>query len=127
MKKNFSLILVVVLLLGLLVFWTINKQQYTVSVGELNELLEQGETTIDLKEVTDFEWTQAVAFGPYTTTDMMEESLGISIGFGGGEVMESNFKIVFANDEKKLSSITLSREYGDYSVKDNRYLVVERK
>ncbi|WP_274310189.1 hypothetical protein [Solibacillus daqui] len=118
MKKNIPLILVVSLLCGLL-YWALTAQQYTVSKGKLIDLLEQGETVIDLTKVTNFEWTQVDAFGPYTTTEMMEEALGISIGFGGGEVLESNFKIVFANDEKKLSSITLSREYGDYSVKDN--------
>ena len=58
--------------------------------------MEQGETMIDLTELTNFEWTKAVAFGPYTTTEMMEETLGISMGFGGGEVLEDKGKIVGA-------------------------------
>lgn len=120
-------IISVALIVGVIFYWAFNASQYTVDRGKLIDLLEQGETTIDLTEVTNFEWTKAVAFGPYTTTEMMEETLGISLGFGGGEVLESNFKIVFVNDKKKLSSVTLSREYGDYSVKDNRYLVVEKK
>lgn len=123
MKK---FILTVVLLVGAAIYWAFTAPQQTVNRTQLIDLLEQGETVIDLTEVTKFEWTQVDAFGPYTTTDMIEEAMDISIRFGGGEVLESDFELVFANDERKLSSVTLSRKYGDYSVHDNRYLVVKK-
>lgn len=123
MKK---FILTVVLLVGAAIYWAFTAPQQTVNRAQLTDLLEQGETVIDLTEVTKFEWTQVDAFGPYTTTDMIEEAMDISIRFGGGEVLESDFELVFANDERKLSSVTLSRKYGDYSVQDNRYLVVKK-
>lgn len=127
MKKQAPLVISVVLLVGALLYWAFAAEKHTVQVGELNALLEQEETLIDLTEVTNFEWTKVVAFGPYSTTQTMEQTLGINIRFGGGEVLESSFRLVFADDDKKLTSVTLDRKYGDYYVKDNRYLVVEKK
>ena len=126
MKKNAPLLVTVVFAVGALVYWAFAAGKYTVQMGELTALLEQGETHIDLTKVTNFEWTKVDAFGPYTTTDHMEEVLGVSIRFSGGEVLESNFELVFADDKKRLTSVTLNRKYGDYSVEDNRYLMVEK-
>lgn len=126
MKKQAPLVIGVVLLVGALVYWAFAAGKHTVQRGELNALLEQGETRIDLTEVTNFEWKKVDAFGPYSTTQTMEQTLGITIRFGGGEVLESSFELVFADEDKKLTSVTLDRKYGNYSVKDNRYLVVEK-
>lgn len=126
MKKNAPLVITVVFVFGFLVYWAFAAGKYTVQMGELNVLLEQGETLIDLTEVTNFDWTKVDAFGPYTTTAMIEKTLDISIRFSGGEVLESSFELVFADEDKKLTSVTLDRKYGNYSVRENRYLVVEK-
>ena len=126
MKKNSPLIVTVVFVVGALLYWAFAAGKHTVHMGELNALLEQGETLIDLTEVTNFEWVKVDAFGPYTTTAMIEKTLDISIRFSGGEVLESIFELVFASDDKKLTSVTLDRKYGNYSVSENRYLVVEK-
>lgn len=111
----------------LLIIWLIKSQQYTISRGELIDLLEQGETTIDLTEVADFEWVQVDAFGPYSTTDVVENAMGISIRFGDIDVTESQFLLIFANDKEIVASVSLNRKYGDYSIQDNRYLMVEKR
>lgn len=126
MKKQAPLVISVLLVVGALLYWAFAAGKHTVQMGELNALLEQGETLIDLTEVTNFDWTKVDAFGPYSTTQTMEQTLGITIRFGGGEVVESSFELVFADDNKKLTSVTLDRKYGNYSVKDHRYLVVEK-
>ncbi|MER1985872.1 MAG: hypothetical protein ABS948_08280 [Solibacillus sp.] len=124
---NKKLVLLFTIVGVLLIIWLIKSQQYTISRGELIDLLEQGETTIDLTEVADFEWVQVDAFGPYSTTDVVENAMGISIRFGGIDVTESQFLLIFANDKEIVASVSLNRKYGDYSVQDNRYLMVEKR
>ncbi|MER2191255.1 MAG: hypothetical protein ABS951_09860 [Solibacillus sp.] len=124
---NKKLVLLFTIVGVLLIIWLIKSQQYTISRGELIDLLEQGETTIDLTEVADFEWVQVDAFGPYSTTDVVENAMGISIRFGDIDVTESQFLLIFANDKEIVASVSLNRKYGDYSIQDNRYLMVEKR
>lgn len=46
----------------------------TLLAKEIDSLLENGETQIDLSELTDFDWTQVATFGPYTTNEVIEDS-----------------------------------------------------
>ncbi|MEK3765536.1 MULTISPECIES: hypothetical protein [unclassified Solibacillus] len=90
-------------------------------------MIEQGETQIDLTKLTDLEWTQVDVFGPYTTDEMIEDSMDIQFNFlfGGIDVLETDFLLVFANEKKPVGKIYLSRKYGDYTVKNNKILIVE--
>lgn len=125
-KIMFTILIITILgLLGTF-FWN-NIDEDPITAGEIHSLLEQGETQIDLTTLTNLEWTTVDLFGPYTTDEMIEESTGIKFNFlfGGIDVMETNFLLVFADDKKAIKTINLSRKYGDYTVKDNKFLIVE--
>lgn len=128
MKKNHYIIVIVVIILGsLLLFWGSQAGENTISANDIYTLIEQGETQIDLTKLTDLEWTQVAAFGPYTTDEMIKDSMDIQFNFlfGGIDVLETDFLLVFANEKKPVKKIYLSRKYGDYTVKENKILIVE--
>ncbi|MEK4081281.1 hypothetical protein [Solibacillus sp. FSL K6-1126] len=128
MKKSHYIIVIVVIILGsLLLFWGSQAGENTISANDIYTLIEQGETQIDLTKLTDLEWTQVDVFGPYTTDEMIEDSMDIQFNFlfGGIDVLETDFLLVFANEKKPVKKIYLSRKYGDYTVKDNKILIVE--
>ena len=52
--------------------------------------------------------------------------MGIKFLLWGIEVIETKFLLVFTNDNKAVKTINLSREYGDYIVKENKFLIVEK-
>ncbi|MER2008002.1 MAG: hypothetical protein ABS939_11195, partial [Psychrobacillus sp.] len=125
MKKSHYIIVIVVIILGsLLLFWGSQAGENTISANDIYTLIEQGETQIDLTKLTDLEWTQVDVFGPYTTDEMIEDSMDIQFNFlfGGIDVLETDFLLVFANEKKPVKKIYLSRKYGDYTVKDNKIL-----
>ncbi|MEK4425244.1 hypothetical protein [Solibacillus sp. FSL K6-1523] len=102
--------------------------QDTVLANEIDNLLEQGETQIDLTEVTDFKWKAVSLFGPYTTDEVIEESMGINFkgNNGGIDMLDDRFLLVFANKKHAVKTVVLSRKHGTYTIKDNKFLVVDR-
>lgn len=128
MKKSHYIIVIVVIILGsFLLFWGSQAGENSLSANDIYTLIEQGESQIDLTKLTDLEWTQVGIFGPYTTDEMIEDSMNIQFNFlfGGIDVLETDFLLVFANEKKPLKTIYLARKYGDYTVKDNKILIVE--
>jgi len=128
MKKIHYIIVIVVIILGsLLLFWGSQAGENSMSANDIYTLIEQGETEIDLSKLTHLEWTEVGVFGPYTTDEMIEDSMDIQFNFlfGGIDVLETEFLLVFANEKKTVKKIYLSRKYGDYTVKDNKILIVE--
>ncbi|MFZ3590483.1 hypothetical protein ACOI1C_14830 [Bacillus sp. DJP31] len=61
---------------------------------------------IDLTTLADFEWDNVHVFGPYTTGQMIEDSTGIKFLFGGIDVMETQFLLVFAKGENRKKRFT---------------------
>lgn len=118
------LIITFTVLLGLYI-WE-KETENPITSGEIHALIQQGETQIDLTKLTDLEWTEIGAFGPYSTDAIIEDSMGVKFLFGGIDVMETNFLLVFAKDKKVVKTVSISREYGDYSIKDNRFLIVNK-
>lgn len=102
--------------------------QHTLLAKEIGSLLENGETQIDLSELTDFDWTQVATFGPYTTNEVIEESMEIKFkgNNGGIDILEDRFLLVFADEKYSLKTVVLSRKYGNYDIKDNKFLIVEQ-
>ncbi len=101
--------------------------QDTLLANEINSLLENGETQIDLIELTDFDWTQVSTFGPYTTNEIIENSMEIKFkgNNGGIDILEDRFLLVFADEKYALKTVVLSRKYGNYDIKDNKFLSIE--
>jgi len=128
LKKVVYVILIIVTI-GLAVIVLGNRaSQDTVLSKEIDSLLENSETQIDLMELTDFNWTQVAVFGPYTSKEVIEDSMGIKFkGDNGGiEILDDRFLLVFADDKFAVKTVVLSRQYGSYSIKDNKYLSVKQ-
>ena len=129
MKKMVYVILIFAVL-GLAV--TILKKnvasQDTLLAKEIGSLLDKGETQIELSELTDFDWTQVATFGPYTTNEVIENSMGIKFkgNNGGIDILEDRFLLVFADGKYAIKTVVLSRKYGNYGIKDNKFLIVEQ-
>ncbi|MEK4424675.1 hypothetical protein [Solibacillus sp. FSL K6-1523] len=119
------LIITFTVLLGLFI-WE-KETEDPITRGEIHALLEQGETQIDLTTITDLEWTEVRAFGPYSTDEIIEESMGVKfLSIGGIDVMETNFLLVFAKNKKVVKTVSISRNYGDYYIKDDKFLIVDK-
>ena len=61
--------------------------------------------------MADFEWDAVKAFGPYTTNEIIDDSMGIQFkGDNGGiERIENRFLLVFANGKNAVKTVVLSR------------------
>lgn len=128
MKKVVYLILIIAVISLVVTLLGNRASQDTVLAKEIDSLLENHETQIDLTGITDFNWTQLSAFGPYTTDETIEDSMGIKFkGDNGGiDILDDRFLLVFANDKHAVKTVVLSRKHGTYTIKDNRFLIVEQ-
>ena len=129
MKKMIYVILIFAVLgLAVTVLKKNGASQDTLLAKEIGSLLENGETQIDLSELTDFDWTQVATFGPYTTNEVIEESMEIKFkgNNGGIDILEDRFLLVFADEKYAIKTVVLSREYGNFDIKDNKFLSVEQ-
>ncbi|MER2009402.1 MAG: hypothetical protein ABS939_18365 [Psychrobacillus sp.] len=129
MKKMVYVILIFAVLgLAVTVLKKNGASQDTLLAKEIGSLLDKGETQIDLSELTDFDWTQVATFGPYTTNEVIEDSMEIKFkgNNGGIDILEDRFLLVFADEKYAIKTVVLSREYGNYDIKDNKFLSVEQ-
>ena len=129
MKKMVYVILIFAVLgLAATVLKKNGDSQDTLLAKEIGSLLDKGETQIDLSELTDFDWTQVATFGPYTTNEVIEDSMEIKFkgNNGGIDILEDRFLLVFADEKYAIKTVVLSREYGNYDIKDNKFLSVEQ-
>lgn len=129
MKKMVYVILIFAILgLAVTVLKKNGASQDTLLAKEIGSLLDKGETQIDLSELTDFDWTKVATFGPYTTNEVIEDSMEIKFkgNNGGIDILEDRFLLVFADEKYAIKTVVLSREYGNYDIKDNKFLSVEQ-
>ncbi|RHW31379.1 hypothetical protein D1B33_17870 [Lysinibacillus yapensis] len=128
MKKKVFLLLICGLIILFFASFFVNRASQDPALGkDIHSRLAKGEKQIDLTTMTDFEWDAAAAFGPYTTNEIIEESMGIQFkgDSGGIEVIEDQFLLVFAKGKHAVKTVVLSREYGDYAIKDHKLLMVK--
>ena len=83
----------------------------------IEELAKDGVTKISLNTLTDFDWDQAMIYGPYTSKEMIEDTLDITFkgSTHGIEIREDLFLLVFANGNYAVKTVELSRRNFDYS------------
>mgnify|MGYP006865369313 CR=1 FL=1 len=126
MRKLIGIVFATAVIVLAVVFFCNRASRDMVLNKELEDLLAQGEKEIDLTTLTNFEWDAVSAFGPYTTNDQIEESMGIRFkGDNGGiNVLEDRFLLVFANGKYAVKTVVLSRKYGEFKVKDEKLLIV---
>lgn len=105
----------------------------TLLAKNILELAESGSTEIALSTLTDFDWEKAAVYGPYTTVDIIEESLHVEFkgSTQGIDYREDIFLLVFAKGNHAIKTVELSRRVGDYYEKngtltpENDILIVE--
>ncbi|MDV6379011.1 hypothetical protein ORD22_12385 [Sporosarcina sp. GW1-11] len=122
-KKSIPWIIATVLLIAWLSLFFMNRATEDLVLGKkIEELAKSGTTEIPLSSLTDFDWDQALVYGPYTTEDVIEESLNIQFkgSTHGIESLEDRFLLVFAKDNHAVKTVPLSRMPGDYSEKNGR-------
>ncbi|KGR78770.1 hypothetical protein [Ureibacillus sinduriensis] len=127
MKKILYIALLIAIVVLFVGYFGNRASQDTVLSKDIHALLEQGAKQIDLTTMTDFEWDAVSAFGPYTTNEIIEDAMGIQFkgDSGGIEVIENRFLLVFADGKQAVKTVVLSREYGDYAIKNNKLLFVQ--
>ncbi|MGE7690005.1 hypothetical protein ACQKMI_12460 [Lysinibacillus sp. NPDC097214] len=127
--KKVVYVILIIAAIGLAVTLFGNRaSQDTVLAKEINSFLENGETQIDLTGVTDFNWTQVSVFGPYTSDKAIEDLMDIKFkGDNGGiDILDDRFLLVFAYEKYAVKTVVISRKYGTYTIKDNKFLIVEQ-
>lgn len=84
------------------------------------EQAESGTTEISLSTLTDFDWEKASVYGPYTTVDVIEESLNVEFkgSINGIDFREDIFLLVFAKGNHAIKTVVLSRKVGNYYEKN---------
>lgn len=135
MFRKWSLLIggAVVVFTMFILFFVNRASEDTVLAMKILELVESGSAEIELSTLTDFDWEKAAVYGPYTTVDIIEESLNIE--FKGSnkaiDFREDIFLLVFAKGNHAIKTVELSRRVGDYYEKngtltpENDVLIVE--
>lgn len=126
MRKTARIVLIITIIILSVVFLRNRASQDTILSKEIHAILEREEQQIDLTLMTDFEWDAVEVFGPYTTNEIIEDSMDIRFrGDNGGiDVLEDRFLLVFADEKNAVKTAVLSRKYGDFLIKDNKMLLV---
>lgn len=100
MFRKWSLLIggVVVVFTMFSLFFVNRASEDTVLAMKILELAESGSAEIALSTLTDFDWEKAAVYGPYTTVDIIEESLNIEFkGSNKGiDFRDDIFLLVFA-------------------------------
>lgn len=127
MRKTAWILLIITMIILGVVFLGNRASQDAILSKEIHSALEQEEKQIDLTTKTSFEWDAVEVFGPYTTNEIIEDSMDIRFrGDNGGiDVLEDRFLLVFADEKNAVKTAVLSRKYGDFLIKDNKMLLVE--
>ncbi len=98
------ILLIVVLLLFIIIFikvfekddWEINEALLKQEVLNISESV----VSINLSNVTPFEWDEMYSFDPYTPKEMIYETVGYKWGRISETVSEGMDQVVFMKDEK---------------------------
>ena len=125
--KKIIVVIFISILIGITVAkYTNQATQDKTLAQEIKTLFENGESQIDLRSITNFEWTQVGVFEPYTSNESMEESMDIQFkGDNGGiDMLDDRFLLVFANETHATKTVVLSRKHGDYTLKENNILLL---
>ncbi|MER1987740.1 MAG: hypothetical protein ABS949_03925 [Solibacillus sp.] len=124
MKKYMYLVLVMALAAILFTTFSNRATQDPALAEEIVALFEQGQTEIDLTEITTFDWTKAELFGPYTTDEVIEESMDITFKGDNGHIdlLDDRVLLVFANDQYAVKTVVLQL---NCSLRDHKMLLIQ--
>ncbi|KAA0965295.1 hypothetical protein FQ087_03015 [Sporosarcina sp. ANT_H38] len=110
----------VIFFIMLSMFFVNRASEDTVLAQKILEQAEKGTTEISLSTLTDFDWEKASVYGPYTTIDVIEESLNVEFkgSINGIDSRDDIFLLVFAKGNHAIKTVELSRKAGDYYEKN---------
>lgn len=89
--------------------------------GRIADQVERGDgTEVDLAALAPFEWTRFCAFGPYTTQEVAETSLGFDWPYAWSQVelLDDRSYLVFVNGRTVVSAFDHSRGLGGFAQTD---------
>ncbi len=119
MKRIYSIwiIIAVLLLIAGSSFFMNRATEDTVLAKKIDDQARSGTTEISLTSLTDFDWDKAMVYGPYTSKEIIEDSLDITFKGStlGIESLEDRFLLVFAKDGYAVKTVKLSRRGIDFS------------
>ena len=101
-KKTLAIVAIVIVIIFVLVNLS-KKDLWDVNADLLKEevlSIEQSVQTVNLTDITPFEWDVAYSFDPYTTKDKIYETVGYKWDSISETVNEGMNQIVFLKDEK---------------------------
>ncbi|PIC95350.1 hypothetical protein CSV69_12150 [Sporosarcina sp. P26b] len=83
----------------------------------IEEQANSGVMKIRLSNLTNFDWDQAMVFGPYTSREMIEDRLDITVK---GSIQNIDFRddlflLVFANGKYAVKTVELPRRTFDFT------------
>ncbi|WP_431027003.1 hypothetical protein [Lysinibacillus sp. LZ02] len=120
MNSKKTVVIVVIILLFIAVSISLIKKDIWEVNAELlkDEVLsiEQSVETVNLTDITPFEWDVAYSFDPYTTKDTIYETVGYKWGNISETVNEGMNQIVFMRDGKVVCYLYGYPENNGYSI-----------
>ncbi|KAB2334522.1 hypothetical protein F7731_15045 [Cytobacillus depressus] len=110
-KSGINVFIVVVIIAFIL---NLNRAQENMKLEQvIHSIVEdKNNSQFNLNPLTDFSWDKAQLFGPYTTKEIIEESLGVSYDgqTGGIDYREDIFLLVFLHEDKVVQYAILDRQ-----------------
>ena len=126
MKNKKILVIVAIVIVSIFVLVNLLKKDlWDVNADLLKEevlSIEQSVETVNLTDITPFEWDEVYSFDPYTTKDMIYETIGYKWGNISETVNEGMNQIVFLKDGKVvcyLYGYPENNGYGIYFTSEN--------
>lgn len=120
MKNKKILVIVAIIILFIVVLISlIKKDLWEVNADLLKEevlSIEQSVETVNLTDITPFEWDVAYSFDPYTTKDMIYETVGYKWDNISETVNEGMNQIVFMRDGKVVCYLYGYPENNGYGI-----------
>ncbi|AYC30831.1 hypothetical protein D3873_10630 [Paenisporosarcina cavernae] len=81
---------------------------------------------INLHGVTEFQWTQAYLFEPYTSQETMNQQIGIKFTDSSNISQRDDiYLLVFVNDDEIVQYAEVKRHQSDFSIKQSDILTPE--
>ncbi|MEK4025919.1 hypothetical protein [Sporosarcina sp. FSL W7-1283] len=101
-----------VLIIAMVSLFFVNRaSEDPVLAMKIVEQAKSSTTEIPLSTLTDFDWDRALVYGPYTTGDVIEDSLNVKFkgNINGLDIREDMFLLVFAKGDHAVKTAVLSR------------------
>ena len=135
MKKSYYVVLVVISIAFIVIglnFFTRKIEHNPVLERKINQQLAAKRTELNLLKLHPTKWVKAYSFGPYTTEDSMEETLGFSLSTRLNlETRDDVNAIVIINEDQNGEYVLIKRTLGDinvqtpYITRENPLITVE--